>query len=289
MTRKALGKGIDALFGDAPKETEAADKAASGSDITVLPLEQIVPNTHQPRKEFDDEKLAELVESIQQNGVIQPIVVQRQGEGYQLICGERRWRASQKAGKKDIPVVIRDVTDTESLQLALIENIHRQDLNPIEEAEAYQRLVQDHGLTQDEVAQQVGKNRATVANTLRLLKLSKAIKDDLASGRLSMGHARALLAIGNERDREDARQQAVRKGLNVRQLEQMAQRQSQPAASRPAKKSAQKDVFINDLEKQFQRALGTKVSVNAGKKGGQVVIQYYDNDDLQRIHDMIIK
>lgn len=289
MTRKALGKGIDALFGDAPKEAETAHKAASGPDITVLPLEQIVPNTHQPRKEFDDEKLNELVASIQQNGVIQPIVVQRQGEGYQLICGERRWRASQKAGRKDIPVVIRDVTDTESLQLALIENIHRQDLNPIEEAEAYQRLVQDHGLTQDEVAQQVGKNRATVANTLRLLKLSKAIKDDLASGRLSMGHARALLAIGNERDREDARQQAVRKGLNVRQLEQMAQRLSQPTTSRPEKKSAQKDVFINDLEKQFQRALGTKVSVNAGKKGGQVVIQYYDNDDLQRIHDMIIK
>ncbi|MGP0566314.1 MULTISPECIES: ParB/RepB/Spo0J family partition protein [unclassified Nitrospina] len=285
MSRKALGKGIDALFGDAPESTEAP---APSAGVTTVPLEQIVPNTNQPRKEFDDEKLNELVESIKQNGVIQPIVVQKQGDGYQLICGERRWRASQAAGKKDIPVVIREVNDTESLQIALIENIHRQDLNPIEEAEAYQRLVQDYGLTQDEVAQRVGKNRVTVANTLRLLKLSKPIKDDLAAERLSMGHARALLAIGNERDREDARQLVVRKGMTVRQLEQLAQRISQPSST-ATKKSAQKDIFIKDLEKQFERKLGTKVHVKAGRKGGQVVIQYYNNDDLQRIHDMIIK
>ncbi|MCF8719169.1 ParB/RepB/Spo0J family partition protein [Nitrospina gracilis] len=285
MSRKALGKGIDALFGDAPAGTGSA---VSTADVQEVPLEQIVPNTNQPRKEFNDEKLNELVESIKQNGVIQPIVVQKQGEGYQLICGERRWRASQLAGKKGIPVVIREVNDTESLQIALIENIHRQDLNPIEEAEAYQRLIQDYGLTQDEVAQKVGKSRVTVANTLRLLKLSKAIKDDLIAERLSMGHARALLAIGSERDREDARQQVVRKGMTVRQLERLGQRLNQePAAA--TKKSAQKDIFIKDLEKQFERKLGTRVHVKAGKKGGQVVIQYYNNDDLQRIHDMIIK
>lgn len=286
MTRKALGKGVDALFGEAAPQSEA-DTAPAG--VTELPLEQIVPNTNQPRKDFDDEKLNDLVASIKESGVIQPIVVQRHGDGYQLICGERRWRASQKAGRKTIPVVIREVNDTESLQIALIENIHRQDLNPIEEAEAYQRLISDYDLTQDQVAQRVGKNRATVANTLRLLKLSNPIKDDLAAGRLSMGHARALLGIDNDRDREEARRQIVRKNLNVRQLEHLAQRLNKPAKSAPSNKSAQKDVFIKDLENQFQRRLGTKVSVEPRKKGGQVVIQYYDNDDLQRIHDMIIK
>jgi ParB family chromosome partitioning protein len=287
MTRKALGKGVDALFGEPAPEVTHGETAPAG--VTELPLEQIVPNVNQPRKQFDDEKLNDLIASIKESGVIQPVVVQRHNDGYQLICGERRWRASQKAGRKTIPVIIRDVNDTESLEIALIENIHRQDLNPIEEAEAYRRLINDFDLTQDQVSQRVGKNRATVANYLRLLKLSKPIKEDLASGRLSMGHARALLGIETDRDREEARRQIVRKNLNVRQLEHLVQRLNKPAASTPSNKSAHKDIFIKDLENQFQRRLGTKVTVEPRKKGGQVVIQYYDNDDLQRIHDMIIK
>jgi len=284
--RKALGKGINALIPDFEKgegETQKKD------GLIFIPLEEIVPGQNQPRKHFDDEKLAELVESIKENGVVQPVVVQKSKDNYELICGERRWRACQKAGLKRIPALVRDVNNTESLQIALIENIHRQDLNPIEEAEAYHRLMGEYGLTQEQVSKRVGKNRATVANYLRLLKLSRPIKDDLVTGRLTMGHARALLGLDTDRQREEARRDIIRKNLNVRQLEHLVQRTNQPGKpARPIKK-AQKDIFIKDLERTLEKSLGTKVSVEPKKKGGQVVIQYYSNDDLQRIHDILVK
>lgn len=282
---KALGKGINALIPDFEKG-EGDGQAQDG--LVFLPLEEIVPSENQPRKHFDDEKLEELVESIKENGVVQPVVVQKSKDNYELICGERRWRACQKAGLKRIPALVRDVNNTESLQLALIENIHRQDLNPIEEAEAYNRLMGEYGLTQDLVSKRVGKNRATVANYLRLLKLSRPIKDDLITGRLTMGHARALLGLDTDRQREEARREIIRKSLNVRQLEHLVQRTNKPG--KPVrKKSAQKDIFIKDLERALEKSLGTKVSVEPKNKGGQVVIQYYSNDDLQRIHDILVK
>ena len=222
MNRKALGKGINALIPNF--ETEVPKSAATAGMVELL-IDEVSPGDTQPRKDFNDEKLKELENSIRENGVIQPIVVQKRGEGYEIICGERRWRASRKAGLKKIPAVIREVSNTQSLQMALIENIHRQDLNPIEEAQAYKRLSHEFGLTQEVIAKQVGKNRATVANYLRLLKLSKGFQDDLVTGKLTMGHARAMLALETEKEMEEARREVLKKNMNVRQVESYVQAQ----------------------------------------------------------------
>lgn len=285
MNRKALGKGINALIPDF--ETEVPATTATAGMVELL-IDEISPGDTQPRKDFNDEKLKELENSIRENGVIQPIVVQKQGDGYEIICGERRWRASQKAGLKKIPAVIREVSNTQSLQMALIENIHRQDLNPIEEAQAYKRLSHEFGLTQEVIAKQVGKNRATVANYLRLLKLSKAFQEDLITGQLTMGHARAMLSLATEQEMEEARREVLRKNMNVRQVESYVQSKNRPAGTKPKSNPAVKDIFIKDLEKEFERRLGTKVEIIPGKKGGKLVVLYYSNDDLNRIHDMIV-
>lgn len=285
MNRKALGKGINALipnFG-----TEASAGTATAGMVELL-IDEISPGETQPRKDFNDLKLRELENSIRENGVIQPIVVQKKGSGFEIICGERRWRASRKAGLKKIPAIIREASDTQSLQMALIENIHRQDLNPIEEAEAYKRLAHEFGLTQEVIAQRVGKNRATVANYLRLLKLSKGFQEDLITGRLSMGHARAMLALETEKEMEEVRRAVLKQNMNVRQLEFFIRSKKNPAGVKPKEKVINKDIFIKDLEKEFQRHLGTKVEITQSKKGGKLVVFYYSNDDLNRIHDMIV-
>ena len=287
MTRKALGKGINALIPDF--EMEEGHQEAVQSGMVELLIDEISPGDTQPRKDFNDEKLQELEHSIRENGVIQPIVVQKRGSEYEIICGERRWRASKKAGLKKIPAVIREASNTQSLQMALIENIHRQDLNPIEEAHAYHRLSQEFGLTQEAISKQVGKNRATIANYLRLLKLSKNFQDDLISGRLTMGHARAMLALNTEQDMEEARREVLRKNMNVRQVESYVQKKLNPSPASEKSQKAQKDVFIKDLEKEFERRLGTKVSITPGKKGGKLVVLYYSNDDLDRIRDILNK
>ena len=285
MNRKALGKGINALIPNFETEVPASTPT---SGMVELLIDEISPGDTQPRKDFNDEKLKELEDSIRENGVIQPIVVQKQGEGYEIICGERRWRASRKAGLKKIPAVIREVSNTQSLKMALIENIHRQDLNPIEEAQAYKRLSHEFGLTQEVIAKQVGKNRATVANYLRLLKLSKAFQDDLITGQLTMGHARAMLSLETEAEMEEARREVLKKNMNVRQIESYIQAKKSTAGEKPKAKVDRKDVFIKDLEKQFERHLGTKVEITPGKKGGKLVVLYYSIDDLNRIHDMIV-
>lgn len=285
MNRKALGKGINALIPNFETEVPASTPT---SGMVELLIDEISPGDTQPRKDFNDEKLKELEDSIRENGVIQPIVVQKQGEGYEIICGERRWRASRKAGLKKIPAVIREVSNTQSLKMALIENIHRQDLNPIEEAQAYKRLSHEFGLTQEVIAKQVGKNRATVANYLRLLKLSKGFQDDLITGQLTMGHARAMLALETEAEMEEARREVLKKNMNVRQIESYIQAKKSTAGEKPKSKVDRKDIFIKDLEKQFERHLGTKVEITPGKKGGKLVVLYYSIDDLNRIHDMIV-
>jgi ParB family chromosome partitioning protein len=285
VNRKALGKGINALIPNF--ETEVPTSAATAGMVELL-IDEISPGDTQPRKDFNDEKLKELENSIRENGVIQPIVVQKRGEGYEIICGERRWRASRKAGLKKIPAVIREVSNTQSLQMALIENIHRQDLNPIEEAQAYKRLSHEFGLTQEVIARQVGKNRTTVSNYLRLLKLSKGFQDDLITGQLTMGHARAMLALETEREMEEARREVLRKNMNVRQVESYVQTIKRGGGTKPKSKMAGKDIFIKDLEKEFQRHLGTKVEITPGKKGGKLVVLYYSIDDLNRIRDMIV-
>ncbi|MFT4577626.1 MAG: ParB family chromosome partitioning protein [Nitrospinales bacterium] len=283
MNRKALGKGINALIPDFEMGVPETEPSAA-SDILV---DEISPNRLQPRSYFDDKKLEELVTSIEEHGVLQPVVVQRAESGYELIVGERRWRASKKLGLKKIPAVIREVTDAQSLEIAIIENIHRQDLNPIEEAEAYARLANEFALTQEMVAKKVGKSRTAVANTLRLLKLSRNIKEDLISEKISMGHARALLGLENSKQMETLRKEIIKQDLTVRQTEDRVNKVKAGFLNKPGPSMAKKDIFIKDLEKELARKLGTKVDISPKKNGGKLVVTYYSEDDLDRIQGLI--
>ncbi len=286
MNRKALGKGINALIPDFELGVPKSDNDGSTKSTELL-IDKISPNRFQPRKYFDDEKLEELVASIQENGVLQPVVVQKSGDGYELIVGERRWRASKKAGLNKIPAVIREVTDAQALELAIIENIHRQDLNPIEEAESYARLSDEFALTQEMIAKKVGRSRTAVTNTLRLLKLSRNVKEDLISGKLAMGHARALLGLENPGQIESLRKEIFKQDLTVRQTESRVNKLKQPVSLQPTSLNPKKNIFIKDLEKDLERKLGTKVEINPKKKGGKLVVTYYSDDDLDRIQSLI--
>ena len=284
MNRKALGKGINALI----PEFEMGVPEVEPSSAIDLSVDEISPNRMQPRSFFDDKKLEELVASIEEHGILQPVVVQKTNSGYELIVGERRWRASKKLGRKKIPAVIREVSDEQSLEIAIIENIHRQDLNPIEEAEAYARLSSEFALTQEMVANKVGKSRAAVANTLRLLNLSEILKEDLVSGKISMGHARALLGLENPKNMEALRKEIVKKGLSVRQTENKAKKLKNDSAEKSNSSTDPKDIFIKDLEKDLARRLGTKVNISPKKNGGKLVVTYYSDDDLERIQLLIV-
>ena len=286
MNRKALGKGINALIPDFEMGVPESDENGPAKNTELL-IDEISPNRFQPRKYFDDNKFEELVASICENGVLQPILVQKVDTGYELVVGERRWRASKKAGLKKIPAVIREVTDAQALEWAIIENIHRQDLNPIEEADAYARLADEFALTQEMIAKRVGKSRTAVANTLRLLKLSRNIKEDLISGKISMGHARALLGLDNAGQMEALRKEIFKQDLTVRQTESRVSRLKQSVSKKPVSLVSKKNIFIKDLEKEFERRLGTKVDIKPAKKGGKLVVTYYSDDDLDRIKDLI--
>ena len=289
MNRKALGKGINALIPDF--EIGVPEPGVSGkqgvTQTRELLIDEISPNRFQPRKYFDDDKLEELVTSIRENGILQPVVVQKSETGYELVAGERRWRASKKAGLKKIPAMIREVSDTKALELAIIENIHRQDLNPIEEAEAYKRLAEDFSLTQAMIAEKVGKSRAAIANILRLLNLSRNIQENLISGKLSMGHARALLGLDNTGQMQAMCQEILKQGLTVRQTESKVNRLKKPEILKLASSMKKKNIFIRDLEKELERKLGTKVEVSPKKNGGKLVVSYYSDDDLERIQNLI--
>ena len=289
MNRKALGKGINALIPDF--EIGVPEPGVSGkqgvTQTRELLIDEISPNRFQPRKYFDDDKLEELVTSISENGILQPVVVQKSETGYELVAGERRWRASKKAGLKKIPAMIREVSDTKALELAIIENIHRQDLNPIEEAEAYKRLAEDFSLTQEMIAEKVGKSRAAIANILRLLNLSRNIQENLISGKLSMGHARALLGLDNTGQMQVMCQEILKQGLTVRQTESKVNRLKKPEILKLASSMKKKNIFIRDLEKELERKLGTKVEVSPKKTGGKLVVSYYSDDDLERIQNLI--
>ena len=279
MNRKALGKGINALIPDFEKGVPEVEKSLA----TDLLIDEISPNHLQPRNYFDDKKLNDLMTSIKEHGVLQPVVVQKVDSGFELIVGERRWRASKKLGLTKIPAVIREVNDEQSLEIAIIENIHRQDLNPIEEAEAYARLSNEFGLTQEMVAEKVGKSRAAVANILRLLKLSRNIKEDLISEKISMGHARALLGLEEPKQMETLRNEIIKQDLTVRQTESRVNKLKKGVLDKPIKQKINKDIFIKDLEKDLARRLGTKVNILPKKNGGKLIVAYYSDDDLERI------
>ena len=279
MNRKALGKGINALIPDFEEGVPEAEKSLA----TDLLIDEISPNPLQPRNYFDDKKLNDLMSSIKEHGVLQPVVVQKVDSGFELIVGERRWRASKKLGLKKIPAVIREVNDEQSLEIAIIENIHRQDLNPIEEAEAYARLSNEFELTQEMVAEKVGKSRTAVANILRLLKLSRNIKEDLISEKISMGHARALLGLEESKQMETLRNEIIKQDLTVRQTESRVNKLKKGVLDKPITQKINKDIFTKDLEKDLARRLGTKVNILPKKNGGKLIVTYYSDDDLERI------
>ncbi len=283
MNRKALGKGIAALIPDFDEDLPQG-KDSNGS-LNLL-IDEVFPNRLQPRKNFDNEKFNELERSIREHGVLQPVIVQKGVNGYELIVGERRWRASKKAGLKIIPAVIREVTDLESLELALIENLNRQDLNPIEEADGYERLAKDFGLTQEKIAKRMGKSRESVANIMRLLKLPRQIQQDMISGRLTMGHGRALLGLKSEQEVLFLRKKIVDQSLNVRETEIQVNLLKHKSEEPKRSEKANKDIFIRNLQTELERKLGTKVEIATNQKGGKVVIKYYSNDDLERIIKM---
>lgn len=275
--KKVLGRGLGALI---PQKTAAP--AHAGSGLAEIAIDQIAPNPYQPRKSFNESSIEELAASVREHGIVQPLVVTRVGDKYQLIAGERRFRAARKAGLKTVPVVIKEQTDGgELLQLALIENIQREDLNPIEEAYAYQQLHNEFGLTQEEIAQRVGKERSTVANCLRLVRLPDPVKKLLATGQLSMGHARALLAVDNPKRQEQLADRVVRKGLNVRQTELLAS-----GTGKESKKAEKvKDVFTRDAEEKLTRVLRTKVEIDRRRRGGHIAVRFSNEEELIRLFE----
>lgn len=266
--------GIGALLNSATQE--------GGKKYFLCPIEELRPHGSQPRKNFNDEKLKELAASIREKGIIQPLVVRRLGDHYQIIAGERRWRAAQKAGLRELPVVIQDVSEDWAFEVALIENIQREDLNPIEEAEAYRNLMDGFDLSQEEVAKRVGKDRSTVANSLRLLRLPPKILDDVMEERLSMGHARALLPLEGEEDILEAREQVLAKRLSVRETEALVKK-IRTFGSSPKTKKKDSDPELVHLAGELKRALGTQVKIAPKGKGGKIEISYYSPDDLDRL------
>ena len=279
--KKGLGGGLSNLFGD-DAAASLADNSATDS-ITQLPLAKIERNPNQPRKKFDQQALEELAESIRLHGVITPITVRRcENDGYyQIIAGERRWRAARLAGLKEIPAMLLEAEESEVMELALIENLQRQDLNPIEEAEGYDRLMQQFGLTQEEVANRVVKSRSAVANALRLLGLPDEVRTMVADGKLSGGHARAVLAVADEDKRVDAAKQMV--GMSVRQAEALAKRLNKKLSARTPQPEAFSVDYVADVEKELESVLGRKISIQQGKNSGQLTLEYYGADDLERL------
>ncbi|MBI3248091.1 MAG: ParB/RepB/Spo0J family partition protein [Deltaproteobacteria bacterium] len=277
--RRALGRGLSALIGDAPAPT------ATPIERRVL-VSEIRPNPRQPRRFFDEDRIAELADSIRHQGVLQPLVVRKMEDGYELIIGERRFRAAQHAGLDRVPVVIKDVSEAESLEMALVENIQREELTPIEEALAYRQLMEEFHFTQEEMAQRVGKSRPVVTNLLRILQLPEEIKEEVDRGHLSVGHARALLALGTPEQQVELARKIMRQGLSVRETETLVSHTlpAQPALATAQEDQPQRDeiyLHIAALQDDLMRSLGTKVRLHPKKKGGRLEIEYYSNEELE--------
>ena len=272
---KGLGRGLDALFGD----EQASSAAPQG-----IRLSDIEPNPRQPRQDFDPAALEELAQSIRENGIITPITLRKTGDTYQIIAGERRWRASRMAGLHEIPAVVLDVDENTAYALALIENLQREDLNPMEEAEGYRRLTQELGLTQEQAARRVGISRPAVANALRLLSLPKAVAALLRDKEISAGHARALLPLEDPQRMEQAAKTVIGQQLSVRQTELLVKRLLSQPKDAPEK---QPDIYVADLERAMEALTGHRIAIQPGAKKGRVVIEYYGNEDLEAVCDAL--
>jgi len=284
MAKSGLGKGLGALIGTRP--SVARTDVDSGEKIHHISLTSIVPSPLQPRKDFGGEALQELVDSVRQHGIIQPLIVRQANGGHELIAGERRWRAAQEVGLTEVPVIIRKATDLEVLELSLIENLQRTDLNPIEEAQGYARLAGEFGMRQEDIALKVGRSRAGVANAMRLLDLHSQIQIWITQDLLSVGHAKVLLALKSAEEQLLVAERVLRRSASVRTTERMVARQL--GISRPRRKQRSGELTatsatIEDLQNQLQQHLGTHVTIHHGEKRGRIEIEYYGNDDLQRI------
>lgn len=276
-----LGKGLGALMGDVALQAQE-----SGS--VFLPISQVEPGLNQPRKRFDEEALADLSDSIREHGVIQPLTVRRLASGYyQIIAGERRWRAAKMAGLSEVPAVIIEADDKKVMELGLIENLQREDLNPMEEAEGYLVLLTDYGMTQEEVAHRMGKSRPAVANALRLTALPSAVRQMLIDGTLSAGHGRAVLMVEREAAQEAFAKLLVEQGLSVRQAEAAAKKFTLEAPKKKAPAEDPNRIYIEEVEKSLSGRLGRKVTINAGKRKGRLELEFYDTDDLNELLDLL--
>lgn len=289
MAKRGLGRGLEALLPSNFSLQSDREKGQAGKRIVELNIDEIVPNEEQPRRQFDEVSLKELAASIEEHGVVQPIIVRKMEEGgYQIVAGERRWRACQIAGKDSIPAIVEDFTDQELLEIALIENIQREDLNPLEEARAYKILIEEYGLSQEAVAAKVGKSRPFVANMLRLLNLAPPVQEMLATGQLSVGHGRAVLPLPVDGQVTLARK-VVREGLSVRETEALVKNILALAGNRPNKKKKQErqhaleKSFVLDYQDRLRERLGTKVEISQQGDKGKIIIEYYSPEELNRV------
>ncbi len=279
INKRGLGKGLGALI----PENEDSDKNA----IIEIKVTDIEANEKQPRKAFNDETLSDLSESIKEHGVVQPIIVRKIGNSYQIIAGERRWRASRMAGKRTIPAIVKDCSNLEVMELALIENLQREDLNSIEEALAYKSLIEEYKMTQEDISKKIGKSRPSIANSLRLLQLPEPIKNLIAEGKITQGHARALLAISGEKRQLELADKIIGEQLNVRQIEKMAKETKEKKKKNSLMNNYQ--IEINQLEERLKSILGTKVTIQHKKNKGKIEIEYYSNEELERILELLEK
>ena len=288
--RKGLGKGLDTLI---PKGVVVNDKPSATENVKAAKPDQVVkitkvePNRNQPRKKFDEDALAELSDSIKIHGVLFPILVVNRGDYYEIVAGERRWRAAKMAGLKEVPVIIRDYTEKEIAEISLIENIQRTDLNPIEEAMAYKSLIDEYNLKQDELAERVSKSRTAITNSMRLLKLASNVQDMIVDDLISAGHARALLSIEDPEEQYELAQRVMDEKLSVRDIEKIVKAKNKPKIEK--KKNEKQEALYHDIEEKLKASIGTKVTIVAkGDKMGKIEIDFYNQDDLQKIMDLLM-
>lgn len=291
---RGLGKGLDSLIPvsestNSVSEKKAVEKEDNKASETIVKITQIEPNREQPRKNFDEDALQELADSIKQFGLLQPILVQDRKSHYEIIAGERRWRAAKLAGLKEVPVIIRDYTDQEIVEISLIENIQREDLNPIEEAQAYKRLLTEFNLKQDEVAERVSKSRTAVTNSMRLLKLCDEVQQMIIDDMLSTGHARALISIEDPEEQYTIAQKIFDEKLSVRDVEKLVKNLNKPEKpKKEIKEDKNLDIIYQDIEEKLKQSLGTKVEISAkGNGAGKLEIEFYNHDDLDRIIELL--
>lgn len=288
--KKGLGKGLDALFSSSEintreiKITNTEENMEKG--ISYININDIKPNKDQPRKTFDEEKIGELADSIKEHGLIQPVILRKSGKGYEIVAGERRWRACRKAGLKEIPCIIKELTDEENMLIAIIENMQREDLNPIEEAEGISQMVTVFGMTQEQVSKSVGKSRPYITNVLRLLKLPEEIQAMVSEGQLTAGHARALAGLSSKKKQIELAQVIAKEGLSVRETEKLLKEENTPA-KRPAKRKAEKNADIKRVEEDLKTVLGTKVNLAQNGKKGKIEIEYYSREELERLIELL--